>query len=140
MTYDNFIPCTREREIAPDIVYRPVRSWHSDTYAGEQLTKNPGGEDRSGCMFEEKFRGLRVCAIPLTVTHRLYWHKQNPNEFVSAFLSYPDAMGYAGPGQYFWEAYIGEDVERFLGPDAEEEMEDAVMKDLVEKLNAALTH
>jgi len=117
-----FIPATREIEIAPDIVYRPIRSWHSAMYAGERMTEVPGSADRSGCMFYDS-RGLRVCVIPFTVTHRVYWHRANPDRIVSAYLSYPDAMGYH-EGGYFWETNAdAEDVVRFSGDNAEAEME-----------------
>ena len=44
------------------------------------------------------------------MTHRVYWHKVT-NQWLSAFLSYPGAMGYFGSneandkGTYFWELY-----------------------------------
>jgi hypothetical protein len=80
-------------------------------------------------MFREAGSGLRVCMIPNTVTHRLYWHRAKPESAISAFLSYPNAMGFGGEGKYFWETYgtTPEDVERFFGDGAEEEMEAAIV-------------
>ncbi len=120
-----FIPTTLARSIGNGIVFRPVKSWHSNTFAGEQQTAHRG--DGSGCMFPERFKGLRVCSIPLTVTHRLYWHERDPSKTVSVFLSYPDGMG-CSDGGYFWEAcgIDPDDVTRYSGDNAEAEMEDAV--------------
>ena len=119
-----FIPGTYEREIAPNIVFRPIKSWHSATYAGERITIHNG--NRSGCMFESG--SFRSCSIPLSVTHRIYWNKITKEE-VSAFLSYPDAMG-AVP-TYFWEIYSKKmaDCERF---DTESEMETRILSLLME--------
>ncbi len=117
-----FIPCTMARGIGDGIFFRPVKSWHSATYAGEKLTKIPGSYDGSGCMWTERFHGLQVCCVPYTVTHRLYWHERDPSKTVSAFLSYPNAMGCSD--EYFWETSgIGDDVERHFGDDAEADME-----------------
>jgi hypothetical protein len=114
------------RFIGRGVFFRPIRSWHSNSYAGEKMTVLPGGSgDRSGCMFPDKFHGLAVCQPPLTVTHRLYWHEHDPQKTVSAFLSYPDAMGCCD--EYFWETHgISGDVERWTGDNAETEMEDAI--------------
>jgi hypothetical protein len=123
---DKFIPTTMEREIAKGIVFRPVKSWHSGTYAGEKLERLPGAEDRSGCM--RIVNGMKVCSVPYTVTHRLYWNKKKPEKTISAFLSYPDAMGCST--EYFWET-LGtrkEDIERFFGDDAEKRMEKKIIK------------
>lgn len=126
---EDFIPGTMNREIAPNIVFRPVRSWHSCTYAGERFTVIPGTNDSSGCMFKD-VRGLRSCNIPYTVTHRVYWNIRYPRNFVSVFLSYPDAMGCCP--HYFWEAHAGgDDTPRF---DTEESMEKYVIKVLA-KMN-----
>jgi hypothetical protein len=127
-----FIPTTMERKIAKDIVFRPIRSWHSNTYAGEQLETMPDSEDRSGCMDIVERRGYktRMCSIPLTVIHRIYWHKKNPKLTVSAFLSYPDAMGFSNK-KYFWEVYSVRkdgDIERFFGKDAEKKMEAKIIR------------
>ena len=120
-----FIPCTIARSIGDGIFFRPIKSWHSGTYAGEHLLKIPGTIDGSGCVRSE---AERTCSIPLTVTHRLYWHEHYPTAKVSAFLSYPDAMGCSN-GEYFWETYgISGDVERYFGDNAEAEMEEAVKK------------
>lgn len=128
---DRFIPGTMARPIGDGVFFRPVRSWHSATYAGEKLTHMPGGTDRSGCMREAEFMGQQVCGVPLTVTHRLYWHERNPEKTISAFLSYPDGMDCCS--EYFWEA-LGvdeegreyEDVTRWTGDDAEDKMETAI--------------
>jgi hypothetical protein len=127
----SFIPCTISRAIGDGIFFRPIRSWHSATFAGEKLTKMPGPDDRSGCMWEERFHGLQVCCIPYTVTHRLYWHESKPDKTISAFLSYPDAMGFSGG--YFWEAYgvEADDVSRYFGDGAEAEMEAAIKAKLL---------
>lgn len=98
-----FIPTTCEREIAPNIVFRPIRSWHSNTYAGEGLYKVNG--DGSGCL-KRSGHALEVCYKPYTVTHRAYWHKQT-GEYISAFLSYPSGMG--AVDQYFWEIHDSSD-------------------------------
>ena len=124
MTQD-FIPATMARSIGSGVFFRPVRSWHSGTFAGEKLYAMPGRTDRSGCLYDEKVRGvLTTCAPPMTVTHRLYWHESDPSKIISAFLSYPDAMGCSG-GEYFWENYgiDPDDIKRYFGPNAEEEME-----------------
>lgn len=105
---EKFIPTTMEREIYKNIVFRPLRSWHSNTYAGEKLKIVNG--DRSGCVNSDE----RTCNIPYTVTHRLYWNKNNPTKTISAFLSYPNAMG--AWNEYFWEIYPsedGNDIDRF---------------------------
>ena len=124
---EEFIPGTMEREIAKNIVFRPVRSWHSNTYAGEGLYEVKG--DGSGCLIAQgKYGntiGLDVCMKPLSVTHRVYWNKKKPDKIISAFLSYPNGMGYYG--SYFWEA-LGtreDDIERF---DDEKEMERKIIR------------
>lgn len=120
----DFIPATVEREVAPNVVFRPIRCWHSLTYAGEGLTKVNG--DGSGCLTADG----RYCSRPLTATHRIYWNKET-KAFVSSFLSYPGGMGYFGDGdgrqQYFWEinATGFDDVERYA---TEEEMEERVIE------------
>lgn len=140
MRADKFIPTTMEREIAPNIVFRPIRSWHSGTYAGEKLLKIPGKNDGSGCMKKIWNNGyeLEVCNIPYTVTHRLYWNKNNPDNTISAFLSYPDGMG--AMDEYFWET-LGTsedgDIERFRGEGAEKEMEEKIIKTLSRKMEAS---
>lgn len=129
---DRFIPCTMEREISKNIVFRPVRVWHSNSYAGERLLNVSG--DCSGCM--KKLFNQEVCNIPYTVTHRLYWNKKNPKLRVSAFLSYPDAMG-CSDGKYFWEICSTRkdgDIERYFGDDAEKEMEKDIIKFLNKKV------
>jgi len=80
--WTDFIPGTMEREIAPNIVFRPIRSWHSATYAGERLRKV--GNDGSGCMRLDN-DDTKICNIPLTVTHRT-------GKRLSVFLSYPEGM------------------------------------------------
>ena len=123
--YD-FIPCTLERKISKNIVWRPIKSWHSATYAGEKLEKIPNKEDRSGCMRIQFNYPQECCDIPKTVTHRIYWNK-NTNDYISAFLSYPDGMGCST--EYFWEIYpVNNDLERFFGENAEQEMEDKIKK------------
>lgn len=117
-----FIPCTMARHISDGVMFRPVRSWHSATYAGEKL--EIVGSDRSGCARKDGPYSF-MCSIPLSVTHRLYWHKDAPDKTVSAFLSYPNGMGCSD--EYFWETYgLGEDVERWFGDAAEQEMETAI--------------
>jgi len=123
-----FLPCTREIEIAPGIVYRPVRSWHAGNLAGERLREEGG--DRSGCVFNVGAR--EVTNPPYTATHRLYWSKERPDATISAFLSYPGGMGACQ--EYFWEAYIGDEPERFTGDNAEVEMESAIARSLVASL------
>jgi hypothetical protein len=116
---DLFVPATREIAIGDGVVYRPIRSWHSGTYAGEGLLRMPSG-DRSGCVDDDG-----STQPPLTVTHRLYWNVAKPEDMISAFLSYPGAMGCCD--EYFWEAYIGDDVERWTGETAEADMEKAIL-------------
>lgn len=118
----DFIPGTSPRQIAPNIFFQPIRSWHSNTYAGEGLTSVNG--DGSGCLREapDKF-GLAVCSPPLSVTHRIYWNEQTGQQ-LSVFLSYPNAMGSCD--SYFWEVYpVDDDIARF---DSETEMEVEVIK------------
>jgi len=134
---NRFIPCTSPRAIGDGIFFRPVRSWHSNSFAGEKITERNG--DRSGCAWVEKFHGLEVCSIPLTVTHRLYWHESDPSKTISAFLSYPDGMGYSD-GEYFWEA-LGiepDDVTRYFGADAETELETAIKQTLTKATTPTL--
>lgn len=130
-----FIPATKEINVTRKIVYRPIKSWHSATFAGEKLEKLPGTNDGSGCMKRAKLYGeldWDMTYIPKTVTHRLYWHKDNPKETMSAFLSYPDGMGSCN--EYFWEAYpIKGDVERWTGDKAEEDMEKVLVRILNRK-------
>ena len=117
---DWFIPCTREIAIGDDVVYRPTRMWHSGTYAGEGLASVHG--DGSGCVDSEG-----QCSAPKSVTTRLYWNVHRPDDSVSAFLSYPDGMGCLH--EYFWETLgtaADGDVERWTGPDAEQNMEEAI--------------
>ncbi len=125
-----FIPCTLTRSIGNGVVFRPIKSWHSATFAGEGLLKIPESDDGSGCVrpsTEGSYQ--KLCPIPLTVTHRLYWHESNPDKTISAFLSYPEAMGYYGDKEYFWEIYgTGDDIERFGGEQAEAEMEVVICK------------
>lgn len=128
-----FIPGTREIDIGRGVVYRPIKSWHSGTYAGEQAESIPGSNDGSGCctVIPTPLPGGRVfqrkmCDPPKTVTHRLYWNKRRPDVKVSAFLSYPNGMGFTLMGAYFWEVMLPEadDVERF---EQEEEVEAAIL-------------
>ena len=114
----DFIPATMARPIGDGVFFRPIRSWHSGTYAGERLTKIPGTTDLSGCLGHHD--------RPLTVTHRVYWNETAPEKIVSSFLSYPDGMGACDV--YFWEAYPSPegDIERWTGEDAEQIMEDTV--------------
>ena len=133
MLEDRFIPGTMEREVAKNIVFRPVRSWHSNTFAGEGLYQVKG--DGSGCLLTDGKLGIirnqtrlagttiELCLKPLTVTHRVYWNKKRPNEHISAFLSYPNGMGVLT--SYFWEVMIGDDIERF---DFESDMERRVIE------------
>lgn len=123
---DRFIPATMARSVGDGVFFRPVRSWHSATYAGEKIIERSKGGDRSGCMFADKFHGLEVCSIPYTVTHRLYWHERDQSKTISVFLSYPGAMGYCDG--YFWEALMpdADDVTRYSGDEAETDMEAAV--------------
>jgi len=73
-----------------------------------------------------------ICSQPKTVIHRIYWHEDNSEETISAFLSYPDGMG--ASDEYFWEVYeIDEDTERFFGDDAEKEMEEKIIKVLKDR-------
>jgi hypothetical protein len=123
-----WLPCTRAIAIGGGVFYRPIRSWHSGTYAGERLTIVRG--DKSGCMMAGGPLGRDVAPLPNTATHRLYWHKSDPDAVVSAFLSYPGGMGCCD--EYFWETNIG-DCERFTGPSAEEEMEASIRKHLKPK-------
>lgn len=126
-TADRFIPATMTRHIGDGVFFRPIRSWHSGTYAGEKLRNIPGSKDRSGCLYDEKIMGaLDCCSPPYTVTHRLYWHERDATKTVSAFLSYPNGMG--SSDQYFWETYGAgsDDVERYFGDAAESEMEAAI--------------
>jgi hypothetical protein len=118
----DFIPTTCERKVSGKIVFRPIKSWHGNTYAGEGLKIHNG--DRSGCL-KDSDGVLEQCYKPLTVTHRVYWHRGNPEEEVSAFLSYPNGMG--AMDCYFWEAYITRDTPRFT---SEEEMERKVVRHL----------
>lgn len=123
---DRFIPGTIERNVAKNIVFRPIKMWHSGTFAGEKLEKIPGSEDHSGCMRKVMFKGheWEMCPLPYTVTHRWYWHKKNQERTISAFLSYPNAMGCSD--RYFWEIYPYKgDVGRF---DNEKEMEKSVIR------------
>jgi len=128
MKTNEFIQKTMERKVSGQIVFRPIKSWHSNTYAGERLEKMPfSKEDGSGCM--RRVNGMNMCYIPFTVTHRLYWHKKNPKEKISVFLSYPDGMGACE--EYFWEVYSirkDGDIKRFYGDNAEEEMEKEIVK------------
>lgn len=118
---DRFIPATMARPIGNGISFRPIRSWHSATYAGEKLEIVQG--DRSGCARKEGYG--HSCSIPLSVTHRLYWHESAPEKTVSAFLSYPNGLGCSD--EYFWETHgITDDVERYFGDAAEAEMEIAI--------------
>jgi hypothetical protein len=118
-----FIPGTMEREIAPDIVFRPVRSWHGGTYAGEGLTEVKG--DRSGCLLYKD--GMDMTSRPLSVTHRIYWNRKNPKITISAILSYPD--GICSGNVYVWETLgtssSGIATEHFMN---EKEMEDKIIK------------
>lgn len=130
MKTERFIPATMSRPIGGGVFFRPIRSWHSGTYAGERLESIPGTNDGSGCLFKERIHDvLRICSPPHTVNHRLYWHERDPTKTVSVFLSYPDAMG-CSDGHYFWETYgVGDgDVERYFGENAEAEMEIAVVR------------
>ena len=118
--WTDFIPGTTEREIARDIFFRPLRSWHSATYAGEGLTEVNG--DRSGCA-DKSNPYFPTCRVPLVVTHRCYWNKRTGKR-LSAFLSYPNAMGCYN--SYFWELYpISDDIRRFA---SESEMERCIKR------------
>ena len=121
MTY---VPCTMERSIGHSIVFRPIKSWHSLSYAGEKLTTAPNSDDHSGCVNDDG-----MCRAPLTVTHRVYW-KDDEDDYISAFLSYPRGMAHYGKDgeEYFWEIYGPtrfEDVERYT---SEKEMEERIIE------------
>ena len=130
---DIFIPCTSEREIAKDIVFRQIKSWHSLTYAGEGLKHLPNSLDRSGCLDDDG-----RCSRPLSVCHRIYWHRKNPSFYISAVLSYPNGLSYIN--EYFWETLgtNGENIERFFGKDAEREMEKKIIKVLRKEYRKAM--
>ena len=127
---EEFIPCTMEREIAKDIVFRPIKSWHSLTYAGEGLEYIPGTNDRSGCLDDDGRPRMK----PYSVAHRIYWHKKAPGLNISAVLSYPKGLTFLS--EYFWEILVdngrSEHVERFFGDNAEKKMEKRIVK-LLEK-------
>jgi len=120
--YRNWLPATMEREIAPNIVFRPIRSWHTGVFAGEGLTKLPNTDDRSGCILG-KLCSIDVCAPPGSVTHRIYWNRIT-GKALSSFLSYPNSLGVCDT--YFWEIYpsASGQPKRFL---SEEKMEAAVI-------------
>lgn len=121
----DFIPATMSRAIGDGVFFRPIRSWHSGTYAGEKLEHMPQSTDRSGCLVDEYLGGVvRLCCPSLSVTHRLYWHENQPDKTISAFLSYPNGMGAAN--EYFWEALGLDpdgDITRYFGKNAETELE-----------------
>ena len=119
-----FMPNTKKHDTSSEfVVWRTIRSWHSNTYAGEGLFKAPNTNDGSGCLMESKEKSpLSMCMKPFTVTHRQYWHRWNKSLKVSAFLSYPNGMGCND--QYFWEA-LTNDANRYW---SEQEMENAITK------------
>jgi hypothetical protein len=119
-----FVPATRAIHIGENVFYRPLRSWSTGVYAGELL--EVVGSDRSGCADPKKEGQLQKCCVPRTYTHRLYWHDDEPAYTVSAFLSYPNAMGYTGGNEYFWEVNL-QDCKRFTGPKAEEKLERLIL-------------
>ncbi len=126
---DGFIPCTREVSIGRGVVYRPLRGWHSGVLAGEGITSVNG--DGSGCIrLPDAKQEHFIAPRPLTVVHRLYWNKRTDKK-VSAFLSYPRAMGACD--EYFWEANIN-DCMRWTGPKAEERMEAAILARIGDKM------
>jgi hypothetical protein len=118
---DGFVPCTREIDIGRGVVYRPLRSWHSGVLAGEGITSVGG--DGSGCIKLDPKDDHYIAPRPQTVVHRLYWNKRTKKK-VSAFLSYPRAMGACD--EYFWEANI-DDCMRWTGPKAEQRMEASIL-------------
>jgi hypothetical protein len=128
---DWFIPCTREIAIGDDVVYRPTRMWHSGTFAGERLTSVHG--DGSGCcrLVRDAYGERATCDPPKSVVTRLYWNVKKPDDGVSAFLSYPNGLTILD--EYAWEV-LGTrsdgDIERWTGPDAEQQMEDAIRTSL----------
>lgn len=96
-----FIPNTIERKVTDKIVFRPIKSWHSGTYAGEGLRYIPGTSDGSECIKYVSCYSSAVCSPPMSVTHRLYWHIDNPDRVVSVFQSYPGGLG--AWSEWFWE-------------------------------------
>lgn len=116
---NEFIPGTMARPIGDGVFFRPIKSWHSGTYAGEGLYS--AHDDSSGCLVKGTGKYRDLAYAPLTVTHRVYWHERDPSKTVSSFLSYPEAMGCCET--YFWEIYAGDETPRFA---TEEEMETAV--------------
>lgn len=123
-----FIPCTMERSIGNGVWFRPIKSWHSGTYAGERLYTIPETQDGSGCLLSWTDHSRQICSPPYSVTHRLYWHEREKGKAVSAFLSYPNGLG--AYDKYFWEIYPSAegDIMRFYGEKAEEEMEEEIRK------------
>jgi hypothetical protein len=120
-TEDRFLPCTREVDIGDNVVYRPIRSWHNGAYAGEHRTNVDG--DGSGCM-KQLSDHRQIADVPRTAIHRLYWNRKNPENTVSAFLSYPDGMG--AVQRYFWENYPAKDSDDVSRHFSEEEMENEI--------------
>lgn len=118
----DFLPATRAVAIGRDVVYRPIRSWHSGVLAGEGRDIERG--DRSGCIVGQ-LRGMTVALPPKSATHRMYWNTET-GASVSAFLSYPNGM--SPTPFYHWELLFrgpdGSDVERYT---SEEELEAVVL-------------
>lgn len=120
ITKYNFIPRTKNIKISENIFYRPIKSWHSGTFSGEGLYAIPGTSDASGCL---KTHG--VCSPPLTVIHRIYWHKDYEDATFSAWLSYPNAMGLIP--DYFWEISNKNEYDVHIFH-SEQEMEDYIIE------------
>ncbi len=129
MSWNDWIPCTKPVYIGNDIYYRPHKHWGMNVWAGEGLFIKNG--DRSGCLNGFDIFGKPIpentnlsitaaCSKPIVVMQRIYW---KGDKRISAVLSYPRGLSYHE--EYFWEIYGDglDDIDRFFGDKAEEEME-----------------
>lgn len=116
-----FFPGTQWHDIGDGIAWRSCKHWGMGVWAGEGLEFR--GDDRSGC--RRRINGDWWASPPCVVESRVY---RRGDLEISAVFSYPGGIGIVQ--EYFWEtmpyfagASLADEIERFMGPESEKQME-----------------
>ncbi len=122
---ETYYETTYWHDIGNGISWRRYKHASDGHLAGEGITSVYG--DKSYCVHD--INGIDWTTRPVVVEARHY--KKEGKPLISAVFSYPYGIGYET--QYFWELFtygelgVGEDeIERFIGQDAEKEMEERI--------------